>query len=302
MNSPARSTFAPERPLSAGVTPADTYCVGDSFALLAAWVEWMQARDLAATTIRSYENGMIALARHHRWKIPLADMDEQHIVAFLASIGHRSATKESHTKGIRSFYSFLVRRHLLLFSPSSDCTPRRRHPPEPRRYEMDELTRLLIAAAVREERRAWALLACFALGARRTEFCLLPLDDIDWGARRVVFRHTKGGHPRTVDMGPWALEACGELVRWSDGKRLLPVAPNWFNRWMTDAGADAGISHARLHTLRATFASILLDDGAPPQVVQRLLGHRSLATTTRYAAIGRDRPGARAVQVLGGLR
>ncbi len=299
MSVPASSTVTTERPLARSPTAADTYNVGDSFALLAAWVEWMQARDLAPTTIRSYENGVTALARHHRWKVSLVEMDEQAIVTFLASIGDRSPTKQLHAKGIRSFYQFCVRRQVLLFDPTTDCSPRRRWPGEPVRFELDEMTRLLIAAAWREERRAWALLACFALGARRTEFCLLPLADIDWGKRLVVFRHTKGNRPRTVDMGPWAFEACSELLRWSDGERLLPIAPNWFNRWMADAGSDAGIPRARLHTLRATFASILLDDGQPPQVVQRLLGHQSLATTTRYAAIGRDRPTAKAVQVLG---
>lgn len=48
----------------------------------------------------------------------------------------------------------------------------------------------------------------------------------------------------------------------------------------------AGVSGARLHDLRHTFASWLVQDGVPLQEVQRLLGHASITTTQRYAHLG----------------
>jgi integrase len=50
----------------------------------------------------------------------------------------------------------------------------------------------------------------------------------------------------------------------------------------------AGIEGATLHTLRHTFASLCVSSGATLYDVQRLLGHASPTTTTRYAHLQAD--------------
>ncbi len=41
----------------------------------------------------------------------------------------------------------------------------------------------------------------------------------------------------------------------------------------------AGLPHIRVHDLRHTTATVMLEAGIPPKVVQELLGHKTIATT-----------------------
>lgn len=66
-----------------------------------------------------------------------------------------------------------------------------------------------------------------------------------------------------------------------------PIGGQNFGRRQWEEACDlAGVGDARLHDLRHTFASWLVQDGVPLQEVQRLLGHASIVTTQRYAHLG----------------
>lgn len=301
-NSPTLPAVFPDR-----VIPNDTSAMhhADSLALLGQWMDLMKANDLADSTMQAYGYGMWKLLVYLGFHVHILEVTEDHIAAFLAAQGLRSCSKEQYAKGIRSFYLWAHRRGYLALSPVAMIQPKRVQRPLPVRFETEELTRLLIAAAWRDPRRAWAILACLCLGTRRTEFVSIRLSDIDWDRKVVTLRYTKGRRPRSVDLSPWAIEAMRELTAGSDGDRLLPIAPNTLNAWVHEAVADAGLGaerggrHRTAHTLRSTFVSTLLDEGIPPHVVAAIVGHQSLATTSAYAAVGDRRTTREAVQVFG---
>jgi integrase len=56
-------------------------------------------------------------------------------------------------------------------------------------------------------------------------------------------------------------------------------------QWATAVGL-AGVDHVRLHDLRHTTASWLVQAGITLQEVQRILGHASIVTTGRYSHLG----------------
>jgi len=278
----------------------------DSLELLAAWVTVLVARDLAERTIASYSYAVQRLLAFHRFQVHPMDLDEGHIAAFLASLSSHAPAKEQYAKGIGSFTRWLHRHGYLAIDPVTDVTPRRRQRKPAVRYERDEITRMLAAARDRDPsgRRAWAILGCLSLGTRRSEFVSIRRDDIDWSRRRVYLRVTKGRRPREVPIGPWAEEALHELEAISPLGQpyLVPIRPSTLNAWVHQAAIEAGIAgdrKQRAHTLRASFASYLLEQNVPIPVVRDLLGHSSIATTDAYAAAGPG-SGEEAVKILSG--
>lgn len=282
---------------------------GDSFALLNAWRTVLRARGLADKTIHDYTLGVWRLAAFHDFSVHILDMDEQHVASFLASLSKHSTARHQYAKGIASFFRWVQRQGWIFDTPvSEDVMPRRPPKPKKERFERDEFTRLMIAAAWRDERRGWAILACLTLGLRRREFVGLMWSDIDWSNERVHVRAAiaKGRKERYVAMSPWAIDALHELHRLAgDSPRVLEIQPNTFNNWVHQAAQDCGFPPGRkqrAHTLRASFASWLLDDGVPVHVVRDLMGHESIATTNEYAAISDDAPAAAVGPTFGGPR
>jgi integrase/recombinase XerD len=273
-------------------------------AVLAEWTMLLEANDLAASTIADYSYAMFLLiGKHLRWKVHPLDVREAHAASLLASLSDRNSAKSQYAKGLRSFYTWAVRRGYLLSSPVGEIKPKkpRRQPQE--RFEAEELARLLMAAAFREPRRGWAMLACLALGTRRTEFVNITRNDIRWERGVVHLRVTKGRKPRDVGISAWAAEAMRELLAVSKSERLVEIEPNTFTRWVHEAAEDCGFPPGRMrraHTLRATCLSMILENGAPLHVAQVIAGHASATTTSDYLAMvrGADRD---AMKVFGGI-
>ncbi|HXF35861.1 MAG TPA: tyrosine-type recombinase/integrase [Actinomycetota bacterium] len=277
----------------------------DSMQVLAWWDDYLAANNRSERTRELYGYVMLRLMRRHLGRHPL-DLGEPEVMAFMASLGKRAAARAVYARALRSFYGWAHQRGLIATNPAGHLKPKTPASPPPEAFSPDDVVRLLVAAAWRDPRRAWALLACYALGTRRSELVSIRLEDINWEAGRVYLHRTKGNRPRYVAMGPLAREALAELAAYVGHRgyrppsggwvpphppgdtRLLPVAPSTLSTWVEQAGLDCGFppgKRRRSHTLRATFATMLDHNGVPVAVIQRLLGHRSVATTTRYLGV-----------------
>lgn len=105
-----------------------------------------------------------------------------------------------------------------------------------------------------------------------------------------VKAYPKGRKIRTVPIPDWVLEQMQELAA-GRARGLLfakstgrpPSTSNWRSRVWTVAVTDAGIGHTRVHDLRHTCASWLIQDGWTLAEVGAHLGHTSPQTTQIYA-------------------
>ena len=113
---------------------------------------------------------------------------------------------------------------------------------------------------------------------------------------------------RVVKVPTWVVDLLVPLLAGKSPDDLVFTAPRggpirphlWLERYWPPALEAAGISkHLTIHNLRHTFASWMLMSGVAPQVVQHMLGHESLATTsTVYGHLLIDAQGA-AVDAIG---
>ena len=164
----------------------------------------------------------------------------------------------------------------------------------PRRLTGQELQRLFQAEEHLDRRRFWQ--ASAYTGCRRLELMNLRWGDIRWQPRPMVQVTGKGQKQRLVPLFTPALEALGQPGQddepvfqfWSRPRRqgkatVQTVHPDTITHWFEDAARKAGVK-ARLHDLRHTFATNLIEAGINPRFVQQILGHESLTTTEGYAS------------------
>lgn len=120
-----------------------------------------------------------------------------------------------------------------------------------------------------------AILFAALTGLRRGELLRLTPAMIQ-GDTIVLDANTKSGRPRGVPMPPEAARIARARLPWTLREIDLRYA-------FEDARKAAGVPQARFHDLRHTYASWLIQGGAGLTAVRDLLGHSSLAVTSRYS-------------------
>lgn len=160
----------------------------------------------------------------------------------------------------------------------------------------DEEVRRLLAAAVSLRDRA-LLETAYATGMRLGEVTCLLVTDID--SHRMVIRveQGKGRKDRYVMLSASLLETLRAYWRQGKPRTLLfpgkggkePLHPTSAQKAFQRARSRARIEKPiSFHTLRHSFATHLLEDGANVRTIQSLLGHRSLESTQRYTHLAKN--------------
>lgn len=153
-----------------------------------------------------------------------------------------------------------------------------------------EIERLL--AACRASGLAYlepAVVLALCTGMRQGEILGLRWRFVDLKRARVVLDDTKNGERRGVAVVGPALEALRKLakVRRLDDDRVLPDTGS-FRRAFGNAVKRAKLDDFRFHDLRHTAASYLAMNGATPNEIAAVLGHKTLAMVKRYAHLHDD--------------
>ena len=138
-------------------------------------------------------------------------------------------------------------------------------------------------------------------GCRRNEILMLRWDDIDRRAGELRLADSKSG-PRRVPLTPAVERVLAGIPRAEDnpwviagekqGELLRQIDPLW-NRLR----ARAGLAGLRLHDCRHSYASRALAIGESLSAISRLLGHKTVMTTVKYAHLARDTERASAAKV-----
>jgi len=186
---------------------------------LARWSEFLVANGLSAVTVKHYRYAMLRLVSEAN--VGILGIGEPQIVAFLASLGKRAHSRQLYLRAFKSFYGWAFERNYIETNPAAHLHPKAPIDPPPDAYSPEEIASLVRAAGARDPRYGHAILACYALGLRRSELCGILPEDIDWQGRRVYIRCAKGDRPRWVEMNEIARKALEALIQPSQSKGVI---------------------------------------------------------------------------------
>jgi site-specific recombinase XerD len=135
----------------------------------------------------------------------------------------------------------------------------------------------------------------YSTGIRRGELLSLKISDIDSSRMVVNVRQGKGKKDRQVVLHPKVLDILREYYRKyrpkyylfeGKGGKKKSYSPSSVEKIIKKIAKEAGITKdISAHTLRHCFATHMLEKGANLKVIQQLMGHNSLKTTSIYLSL-----------------
>ena len=237
----------------------------------------------------------------YSWASVNLDLLNDYILNLRSSKGYRDTTTARKVAAIRSFFGFLFENGSITQDPTELLGSPRVGRSLPKYMAKEEVARLLDAAyqagGNEAQRDATILELLYATGLRVGELVSLNVTDIDlqesyircWG---------KGAKERIAYLYPKALKELKNYLRQAriallgahKGETALFVnhrgerlTRQWVWNILKNYGKKAGIDQRITpHTLRHSFATHLLQNGASLRHVQELLGHSSISTTQVY--------------------
>lgn len=269
-------------------------------------------RGLAENTITSYRRDLTAYVKYIQHEKKLSDWNKvsrNEIVSFLATLkeaGKSSATISRSISSIRSFHQFLVREQLVDHDASLYIETPKQARLLPQTLSTEEIDCLLDVKGTSPLaiRNKAMLELMYATGLRVTELVTLHVSDVHllMGFVRCMGKGSKERIIPLGDMAKSALEdylngARDELIKKNRSETALfvnhhgkPLSRQGFWKILKKLALDAGLTkEITPHTLRHSFATHLLENGADLRSVQEMLGHADISTTQIYTHITKSR-------------
>ena len=237
----------------------------------------------------------------------LLAVDVNSVRGYMAVLNEKQYSKATIARKLatlRSFYKFLVKRGQIEANPVVSIRTPKQEKKLPHFLEYEEVKRLLETPPLDSwlgARDRAILETLYSTGIRVSELVALNMDDIDF-LGEVVHVRGKGKKERITPIGTSALQVIQHYMEFRNrrsqsnpnfdskvlfvnkhGRRLSTRSVRRkMDKYLKMAGLDPSISP---HTLRHSFATHMLNNGADLRSVQELLGHQSLSTTQIYTHV-----------------
>lgn len=290
---------------------------GPAGALLEDYLRHLEEeRRYSGYTLRNYRQGLNSffgyLHENNNWKGDPEGVTPRHLRSYLIEVqrGYSRRTLHNRFSAIRGFFRWAVTEGVCPVNPTTGLSLPKLEKALPQFLSESQIRGLLEvpvrrlksgeSISERERFEAWSgrlmLELLYGAGLRVSELCGLTYGMVE-SERGLLRIRGKGGKVRLCPMGAVALEVLLHF-RNTYGKergRLDPVLHTysgkpWYprkvqlllKRYLQEASLPRDITP---HTLRHSYATHLLDNGAELRVVQTLLGHSSLSTTQVYTHV-----------------
>ncbi|AUJ26348.1 MULTISPECIES: site-specific tyrosine recombinase XerD [Virgibacillus] len=269
-------------------------------------------RGLSDNTLTSYQRDINQYIQYLKTIVGRKNWEEvtrTDMTKFLYSLkddNKSSATISRHISSLRAFHQFLVREQIVTHDASLHIeTPKkeRKLPDVLSVKEMDALLNIPGTSPLQVRNKAMFELL-YATGLRVTEMITLRVSDLHltMGFVQCV---GKGSKERIVPLGNTAIHAVENYLQ-QGRKKLIkrhpktdtlfvnqhgkPLSRQGFWKVLKKRALEAGINKTITpHTLRHSFATHLLENGADLRLVQEMLGHVDISTTQIYTHVTKTR-------------
>jgi integrase/recombinase XerD len=268
-------------------------------------------RGLSENTLTSYKRDLKQYTDYIENTVQKSEWDNVNrndIVHFLQKVkdsGKSAATISRNISSIRAFHQFLIREQLVTKDASLHLEIPKKQRKLPDVLSINDVEKLLSikGTSALHIRNTAMLELLYATGLRVSELITLKVSDLHL-TMGFVQCFGKGSKERIVPLGDVAKDAVEEylnharnkLVKQKDVQTLFvnhhgkPLTRQGFWKVLKRVAEEAEITKPITpHTLRHSFATHLLENGADLRVVQEMLGHEDIATTQIYTHVTKGR-------------
>ncbi len=262
---------------------------------------------LSNNTKNSYQFDLICFYNYFKNNV-INDINETQLINYLKYLKEEKKLStrsiERHLTTIRGFFKYLVKMNIIKY----DCTKNidnlklEKHLPTTlTEEEVDKLMDIPLNNPYNYRTKAMLELI-YGSGLRISELVNLSLNDIDL-YNATILVHGKGSKERIVPLGEYAkkylilyLDNRDKLIKRKNGNfeelflnnHGMPITRNGFNYLLNNILHEKGIEKKITpHTLRHSFATHMLNNGADLRTIQELLGHSDIVTTRIYTHIAK---------------
>lgn len=269
--------------------------------------DYLNSKGYSKLTITSYKKDLNQFVLFSK-NIDIKSIDYNYLrkyLEFLYKKNYESKTINRHISSLKSFFKYLIKVDIIKDNPTlllSSVKNKKTLPNYINYNDLETLFNSLSCDTPLNIRNNLILELLYSLGVRVSELINIKIKDIDFSNNRILIKG-KGSKERIVLYGKKASDLLKLYL--TDSRPILLkqkndyLLLNKFGNKITDRSIRNIIndivkkSSLKLnispHTLRHTFATHLLNEGADLKIVQELLGHSSIQTTGIYTHISNER-------------
>lgn len=272
---------------------------------IAKFIEFLELEGNSPHTIRNYRIDLLEFSDFISDK-PAKEMGKREVRSFLGSLlrygyDHRSIARKR--SALRSFFKFLLKKGIIAQDPVVEIKGPKPETKVPSFLPRDKANELMELGDLSIRDKA-ILETLYGTGVRASELVGMNAGDVDF-INETVKVLGKRNRERIIPLTRSAQNALQEYFFSRETAKhptLLPEEPLFLNKNRTRLSTRGlqNIVHSHIrkiaeltrmspHTLRHTYASVLLDKGCDLRTVQELLGHSSISSTQIYTHLTPER-------------
>ena len=261
---------------------------------------YLHTRNYSPHTIENYGRDLrLFFAPLHKALRAVSWRDIEHFIQQQHQAQLAATTINRRLHALKHFFDYLVmERQTLATNPVKPSHLLRQGRPLPKKLSQDQVRTLFTQITNPLDHALYLLI--LRCGLRVSEVARLRRSDLDWEQQSLRIDQGKGRKDRVVYVSADALAALrtclavrpaavpGEVLFWNQKRPQRALSSKGMQKKMERYAKAAGIK-ASCHSLRHTFASNLLEEGAEVISIKELLGHASMESSERYAKLSNQR-------------